>query len=118
MSEEISHYRTDRDSSQLDDLLGVLAESRRRVLLTRLSEADGPVPLATLARGVARAESDGSGEVSTDAVQQVYLTLYHVHVPKLAAAALVRFDEERNAVAPGPAFQRGISVLSAVASSD
>ena len=76
-----------------------LSRSRRRYTLYRLHEAPKPVALADLAEDVADWEVDETGsEIDPETVKDVYMSLYHNHVSKLADADLVRYDQERDEV--------------------
>lgn len=83
----------------LTALFDVLADVRRRdALVTLLSHGDLPLP--DLADEVAVAERDEPlQQIDADDVLQVYLSLYHTHVPKLTDVGLVEYDQERDFVA-------------------
>jgi len=83
-----------------DTVFEVLAEQRRRFLLESLAEHGYSLTLADLADEVASREYDAHiTEISEDDVLEVYLSLYHQHVPKLAAADVVAYDQDRDLVA-------------------
>lgn len=75
-----------------DSLYRLLSDRRRRTLLYRLSEHEHPVDLAELARTIAIEETELDGEVPSEAIRHVRISLYHVHVPKLSNAGAVTFD--------------------------
>ncbi|USZ67869.1 ArsR family transcriptional regulator [Halorussus salilacus] len=83
----------------LDALLDALsAFRRRRALVTLLTHGD--LPLADLADEVAVGEYDRPlPEIDAETVLEVYLSLYHTHVPKLADAGLVEYDQQGDFVA-------------------
>lgn len=84
------------DRSTLHDLL---SSERRRHVLSCLGE-HGPMALPDLADEVAEREHDAAlPQVPEDAVLTIYLSLYHTHVPKLAQADVVSYDQDRDAVA-------------------
>ncbi len=64
---------------------------RRRIVLAHLIEQQRPVLLDDLAVVVARREYDSP---SDEDVEEVLTTLYHQHLPKLAAAHIVEYDGE------------------------
>ncbi|QCJ45863.1 DUF7344 domain-containing protein [Haloprofundus halophilus] len=64
---------------------------RRRAVLAHLTEQQRPVLLEDLAAAVARREYDSP---SDEDVKEVLTTLYHQHLPKLAAADIVEYDGE------------------------
>ena len=75
---------TPHSPRQLDRVFGVLSDEYRRQALGYLAEVGRPVPPAELA---AAAASRTRGDVDVRGVDTV--PLYHVHLPKLTAAALV-----------------------------
>jgi len=83
----------------LDALLDALGDFRRRCTLAALL-SHGDLPLADLADEVT-VEERGRPLTSVDAetVLEVYLSLYHTHVPKLSDAGLVAYDQQRDVVA-------------------
>lgn len=76
-------------------LYRVLADERRRTVLTVLREHDTPVSESQLARLVAAREAVASPSAITSADRErVQISLYHVHLPHLEAADLVeRLDD-------------------------
>lgn len=58
------------------------------------------MPLADLAEEVARMESDAStiADIPAEDVKSVYMALYHTHVPKMADANVVTYDQETDSV--------------------
>lgn len=83
-----------------DAVFEILAEERRRYLIESLAEHGYSLTLADLADEVASREHDAHiTEIPEEAVLRTYLTLYHQHVPKLAAADVVTYDQNRDMVA-------------------
>ena len=82
-----------------DALFDVLSNPRRRFILTCLEEFSTPVPLRDVAHELATWERDAEiTEISADDVTSIRVSLYHVHIPKMADVGLVEYDEERDAV--------------------
>lgn len=78
------------------DLFDALADERRRFVLAVLFTYGGSVEQSTVARKVAdleTAERRSAGEP-----EDVRISLYHVHFPKLEAAGLVERDPENDEV--------------------
>lgn len=85
--------------SRLDALFGVLSDRRRRIALRCLVAYDSPMTLADLADEVAvREQETPLTQIPADDVMQVYLSLYHAHVPKLADAGVVEYSQEQDLV--------------------
>lgn len=81
------------------DAWDILGSHRRRLVLAVVSETDGAVDRAHLARRIAALE-DGTrdAEVGHDAQRATEVRLHHVDLPRLAAADLIRYDPERELV--------------------
>lgn len=83
---------TEGGQSWPSQLFALLADSRRRYLLYRLRK-ESSCRLARLARDIASYETATLGTVPPDSVRDVYLDLYHTHLPKLDAAGIVDYSE-------------------------
>lgn len=100
MSRESRDPRTDEPSSREADVIyDVLSERRRRDVLRCLKEYDETMTLPDVADEVAVRElGERITDISAETVMEVYLSLYHTHVPKLTAAGIVEYDQERDIV--------------------
>lgn len=89
----------DDPAVSLTALFDALGDVRRRHALATLL-THGDLPLPDLADEVAVAERERAlSQIDPDDVLQVYLSLYHTHVPKLTDVGLVKYDQERDFVA-------------------
>lgn len=87
------------DTVSHDDLFEAIADSRRRIALSTIASAGTPIELRTLARSVVREESDSAdADVPEDTLQDVAISLYHTHLPKLANLGLIEFDARERVV--------------------
>lgn len=108
-----------RSEDRRDELLLALANSRRRWALFSLYESDGTLTLWDVAAAVAEAETGTPrSDLSSKEIEQVQLSLYHCHLPRLEEVDLVELDDSefvvltdlglrleprlREFVAPGP----------------
>lgn len=83
-----------------DVAFDVLAHGRRRHVLRCLQTYGDRMALADLADEVAvREHGEPITDVPAETVKQVYLSLYHRHVPKLEDAGVVTYSQQRDAVA-------------------
>jgi len=90
---------TDADALDRSTVHDLLSSERRRHVLDCLAH-HGSLALPDLADEVAAREHDAPlPQVPEDAVLTVYLSLYHTHVPKLADATVVTYDQDRDVVA-------------------
>ncbi|GAB3672775.1 hypothetical protein GCM10028856_26540 [Halopiger thermotolerans] len=96
----------------LDAVLSHLASDSRRVLLTVLREARASMTRRDVAVELLRS-ADTDLEPDSDAIEDVVASLYHVHLPALAADDLVELDPrtDRVAYADHPAAEDVFAVL-------
>lgn len=98
-----------------DDLFECVANHRRRAVLRAIDANRTPISACELARLVAAGETDAPEDgLPTERIQRVYLSLHHVHLPKLAAAGALGYDEDSLEVAEGPRFETAIELLETV----
>ena len=91
-SETDAHPDSDID---LDELLEVLSNRRRRYFWRFLREQSGPVAISEASRHVAAWEEDvHPDELVYDDRKSVYTSLYQHHAPLLDDLGLIEFDKE------------------------
>ena len=56
--------------------------------------------------------------VSEDVLTEVRLSLYHVHLPKLASEGLITFDPDRQLVEPAEQFEQVQPTLATILDTD
>ncbi|WP_137285210.1 DUF7344 domain-containing protein [Halorussus salinisoli] len=94
MASTIESFESADYPVSLDTVFGLFADFRRRTAYVTLLRHDD-LSLPDLADEVAVAERDEHlPNIDPDDVLEVYLSLYHTHVPKLASAGLVNYDQE------------------------
>ena len=92
---------TDFNEAQenINTIFQIFAHHRRRYALRGLRMHETPMALADLADEVAIRENEAPlTEISAEEVKRIYMSLYHTHIPKLADADLVRYDQECDSV--------------------
>lgn len=91
--------------SDLDVVFELLANRRRRQVLAVLKTDDRRLTLNDLTKEIAVQETEGLiTDVPGEDVYDIFLSLQHTHVPKLAALELVEYDRKRNTVEPTDQF--------------
>jgi hypothetical protein len=81
--------------------LDLLRDERRRYALAVLSTVESQMSLDELAESVAARElRAGADDVRAETVDQVALTLHHVHLSKLSEFDIVDYDSQTNVVTP------------------
>lgn len=85
------------DSPNLDPtvVFSILSNPRRRHALDYLAKRLGAVPLGELAEQIAIVE----GDPSRDRYERIVTGLFHVHLPPMIDAGVVRYDPKRETVA-------------------
>ncbi|WP_433630333.1 DUF7344 domain-containing protein [Halomicrococcus sp. NG-SE-24] len=98
---------TGNDSQPVEDkqvtsdvLLKTLSNERRRYALYCLERYQTPIALADLADEVARLEHNAQTltQIPGEDILQIYLDLYHCHIPKMEAANLLEYTQEQDTV--------------------
>jgi hypothetical protein len=86
----------------LGDAFDILGSYRRRLVLARVSGADGAVPVGRLATELAAAEGEKpTTAVTTSERDRNKVRLHHADIPPLAAAGLIHYDPQRRLVSDG-----------------
>jgi hypothetical protein len=86
------------DPPDRDSLFELLSNSRRRHIVRCLKE-HATLTLADVAEEIAvRERATTIDQIDPETVQDVYHSLYHVHVPKLERADLVLYDQDQDLV--------------------
>lgn len=102
-------------SVPLDDVVSALGDEHRRAALRMLDHTDGePVNLHTLADYVAK-QVDCKGRPADEHRRRVRIALHQMHLPKLAACGMIRYDAEANQV-QGMADELGQELLAVIES--
>lgn len=87
------------DQFDPETLYDCLSHRYRRYVLVHLLEREQPVALADLAREIAEWDYDTPlAEIPVADVSRIHTALYHVHVPKLGDADIVRYNASRDTV--------------------
>lgn len=91
--------RSERRRTSSRELLRAVANDRRRTTLSVLADASTPIDARTVARRVASREAaDTVATVANDRIQDVHVSLHHVHLPALADVGLASYDPDRGVV--------------------
>lgn len=105
MSEELQHDLSD------PDVFALLGKRRRRLALRILRESASPLRAMEIARYIGEREYESP---ATDAVNTVYVSLHHNHLPQLDEAGAVAYDRTEGTVRPGRNFDALVRVLEGV----
>lgn len=92
-----------RDCSpeQLSAALRLLSNQRRRRTLRVVREHGEAMTLPDVADEVAVREHDRPlPEISAETVSDIYISIYHDHLPRLVDAGLLAYDQDRDLVRP------------------
>ncbi len=96
---------------ELQPVFEAIGHPRRRYLVYTLSE-ETEWSLDDLATKLAAWETDTKeANIATLTRQEMYVSLYHSHVPKLVDLDVIEFDDETETITPGP---HAVQVLTAL----
>ena len=90
------------------DIFVLLAKRHRRQLLKILRESETPLTRGELAARIADRDFENPTGEDRDTV---HVTLHHNHLPQLAAADVVVYDEIEETIRPGVNFDTVVDVL-------
>jgi len=97
----MSVTRSDDDRTLSEAQLTSVVDPRRRAVLAALQEVESVIDRRELAEEVAAVENDvAPADVQEEAVDDVLLTLHHVHLPKLDDADYLSYDADENEIEP------------------
>ncbi|SDQ32525.1 DUF7344 domain-containing protein [Natronobacterium texcoconense] len=99
--EWLEDHERDVPTETVDQAFDVLASERRRLFLNVMRCYGESITLPDAAEEVAvRETGDSVQELSAEHVADVYISLYHDHLPRLVGTGLVEYDQERDLVSP------------------
>lgn len=91
----------------IDIIFSVLQNQRRRLVLAAVEEQNGSTTLGELAEYIAGIENDKpSAALNAQERKRVYIGLYQCHLPKMADADAIQFDQHRGTVERGPTAEQ------------
>lgn len=86
-----------------DELFHLLQNERRRLVLQYLAETEGPVELREMSEQVTAWEYGiPVDQITSDQRQRIYTALYQYHLPKLADAGFITYNQSRGIVERTP----------------
>lgn len=107
------------DSLAFDSVLDLCQNQHRRIVLGTLAEEQRPLTFDDLTKAVlTHNHQTPLAETSEDVLTEVRLSLYHVHLPKLASAGLITYDPEIELVEPTAQFDQVQPTLSTILDAD
>lgn len=96
---------TDAEETELSAVFHVLRAKRRRLAIA-IIDREGEQDLRELAKKIAAIEFNTSVRaVSNDQYRNVYNSLAQVHLPTLAEVDAIKYNSDRQTIAPGKELQ-------------
>lgn len=84
---------------EVDTVLGLLNERRRRYALYYLTEQNGPVHIDEVIEAVAEMESHSDGvDIPRDKFGRVEIALRHNHLPEIDDVEFIEYDQDERVV--------------------
>lgn len=98
----------------VDETFSLLADRTRRQVIRVLAEREDAISLSALAATTAGRVSDTArSDLPAETLASVHASLYHTHLPKLAAADAVTYDGETERVGPTARLDALVDVIEA-----
>ncbi|OIB58333.1 DUF7344 domain-containing protein [Natrialba sp. SSL1] len=108
-----------QDSIAFDSILHLCQDQHRRIVLAVLAAEQRSLTLNDLTQTVLKYNHHSQlTEVSKDVLAEIRLSLYHVHIPKLASEGLVSYDTDRQLVEPTEQFEQVQPTVSTILDAD
>lgn len=102
-----------------DTVLGLCADQHRRIALAVLANEQRSLTRNDLTKAIAKHNHHVPvTEMPKERLSEVQISLHHVHLPKIEAAGLVNYDQERGLVEPTEQFEEVQPQLSALFEAD
>ena len=107
------------NSVDFDSVLGLCQQQHRRIVLGTLVEEQRSLTLDDLTKAVLKYNHQTPiTEASEDVLRETRLSLYHIHLPKLAAEGLITYDPEHHLVEPTEQLAQVQPTLSTILAAD
>lgn len=107
------------DAIAFDSLLDLCQNQHRRNVLKTLTEEQRLLTLYELTKVVFNYNYQTPlTEASGDVLTEIRLSLYHVHLPKLASEGLIKYKPEHQLVKPTEKLDRAQQTLSTIFEAD
>jgi len=107
------------DSIAFDSVLDLCQNQHRRIVLGTLAEEQRSLTVNDLTKAILsttiRCQLQRASE---DVLTEIRLSLYHVHLPKLASKGLINYDTEKELVEPIEQFDQVQPTLSTILDAD
>jgi DNA-binding transcriptional ArsR family regulator len=107
------------DSIAFDSVLDLCQNQHRRIVLGTLAEEQRSLTVNDLTKAILKYNHQMPiTEASEDVLTEIRLSLYHVHLPKLASKGLINYDTEKELVEPIEQFDQVQPTLSTILDAD
>lgn len=106
-------------STSYDSILDLCRDQHRRIVLATLAGEQRSLTVNDLTKTILKHNHHTPiTEASADVMTEIRRSLYHVHIPKLAAEGLVDYDSEREVVELTEQFDQVHPTLSTIIGAD
>lgn len=106
-------------SLAFDSILGLCRNQHRRIVLGALAEEQRSLTLDDLIEAILENNHQvPPAEASEDVVTEIRLSLYHVHLPKLASEGFINYTQEHRLVEPTERLDHVQQTLSTILAAD
>lgn len=107
------------DSTAFDSVLDLCQNKRRRIVLGALTEEERSLTLNDLTKAVLKYNHHTPlTAASADVLSEIRVSLYHAHLPKLAAGGLITYDSKAELVEPTERLAQVQGTVSTILTAD
>jgi len=107
------------DSVVLDTVLDLGGDQHRRIVLAVLAHEQRSLTMHDLTKTIVKHNHHAPlREMPKESLSEVQISLHHVHLPKIDAAGLIEYDQDRGLVEPTEQFEQVQPQLSALIEAD
>lgn len=106
-------------SIAFDSVLNVCQNQHRRIVLKILLKEQRPLTLDELTKAILKYNyHTPPTEAAEDVVTEIRVSLYQIHLPRLASEGFINYDREQEFVEPAEQLEQGQSALSTILAAD
>ena len=107
------------DATAFDTVLGLCEDRHRRIVLAALANEQRSLTVNDLTKAIVKHNHHVPVmEMREGSLSELQTSLHHMHLPKIEAAGLIDYDQERGRVEPTEQFEQVQAQLAALIEAD
>lgn len=107
------------DATTFDGVLELCRDQYRRIILAVLASEPRALTLNDLTKTIVKHNHQASiTEIANEEINQIQLSLHHLHIPKLEQCGVIEYDPDRQLVEPTAQFDEWEPLISTIVQAD